>query len=78
MVRQVQFSQARFVTGDRDVATKSPTSHTADRYAPFKKNGAALTFMGDLIEKVKFDSIELIKQLATRLVAFPIIQTEYN
>ena len=31
VVRQVHHSQASFVTGDRDVATKSPTAHTADR-----------------------------------------------
>ena len=36
MVRQVQFSLARFVTGDRDVATKSPTAHTAARNVAFK------------------------------------------
>ena len=33
VVRQVQYPQAKFVTGDRFAATKSPTAHTADRYA---------------------------------------------
>jgi hypothetical protein len=35
---QVQFSLARFVTGDRFVFTDSPTSHTADRWVQAKKN----------------------------------------
>jgi hypothetical protein len=31
-VLQVQFPQASFVTGDRDVATQSRTAHRCDRY----------------------------------------------
>ena len=36
-VLQVQFPQARFVTGDRDVATKSPTAHSRGRWQQNKK-----------------------------------------
>ena len=35
MVRQVQLSQARSVTGDRDAATKTPTAYSLVRYRAF-------------------------------------------
>ncbi len=45
---QVQFSQARFVTGDTDAATKSPTAHSLNRYAQVLK----MRKIADLVEEI--------------------------
>jgi len=48
-VLQVQFSQASFVSVDTDVATKSRTAHSCDRYRKYEQkilaNGSLLMYI---------------------------------
>jgi len=51
VVMQVQYPQASFATGDTDVATKSPTAHTADRYVLYKNFIRLIKILANFVER---------------------------